>query len=177
MLRCPHRLLCHMTHRNFSIQVPLLGMMAIAVFVVAAALISSGSQAPAISLPNAGGALIADSAPAVAGGPNDIAFSGDFGRKEGPHSITGDVVVFTDASGALTLRLTEDFRTNVGSDTLVALRSADGEVISLGSLESESGQQDFALAADTDLTVWDEVLIWDNVADVAFGSAFLSSAE
>ena len=85
-------------------------------------------------------------------------------------------MVFTDDSGTQWLRLTDDFRTNLGSDTVVALRAADGEIVSLGQLQAESGQQDFALAEGTDLTIWDEVLIWDNAIDAAFGTAFLTES-
>ncbi len=156
-----------MTQRNFRTRVPLLGLLAIGILVIAAAIISSsGGEDTSTSL--------ADNA-SDAGVVDEVSFSGNFTRQEGPFSITGEVVVVTDATGTRILRLTDNFRTNVGSDVVVALRSADGEIRSLGPLTAESGQQDFAISEETDLTVWDEVLIWDNVGNVAFGSAFLTS--
>jgi len=168
-----------MTHKNFLTQVPLFAVLAISVLVIAAAILSSGGQTPSTPGAQSAGTLEGGEPTALTTevAAPEFEFTGDFVRKEeGSFTITGQVVVFTDDSGTQWLRLTDDFRTNLGNDTVVALRAADGEIVSLGQLQAESGQQDFALAEGTDLTIWDEVLIWDNAIDAAFGTAFLEES-
>lgn len=171
-----------MTQSKNLIRVPLLAVLAIAAFVIVAAIASSGggdstvdNASTSLSQPAALAADEADEADATEGSES-ATFAGDFVRKEGPFSITGDVLVFVDDAGNQILRLTDDFRTNVGGEVVVALRAQDGETVSLGALQAANGEQDYPLAESTDLTIWDEVLIWDNEADVAFGSAFLTES-
>lgn len=166
--------------KNLMTRVPLLALLAIAAFVIVAAVASSGGgesetaddASSSLSEP----AVLAEDEADATEELESATFAGDFVRKEGPFSITGDVLVFVDDSGNQILRLTDDFRTNVGGEVVVALRAQDGETVSLGELQSANGEQDYPLAEDTDLTIWDEVLIWDNEADVAFGSAFLTES-
>ena len=168
-----------MTQSKNLIRVPLLAVLAIAAFVIVAAIASSGGGDSTVDNASTSSsqpaALAADEADATEGSES-ATFAGDFVRKEGPFSITGDVLVFVDDAGNQILRLTDDFRTNVGGEVVVALRAQDGETVSLGALQAANGEQDYPLAESTDLTIWDEVLIWDNEADVAFGSAFLTES-
>lgn len=167
-----------MTHSLLLNRIPLFAMLATGLFVAVAAIASAG--APAVSFDTPARAEASFVAPAVQEATSstaDVAFAGDFVRKDGPISITGEVVVITDGTGGHTLRLTENFKVDRGRDQVVVLRSAEAETLTLGALQSAGGQQDYALPENVDFDVWDEVLIWDAELSFAYGTAFLEAAE
>ena len=93
--------------------------------------------------------------------------------EDGPFAITGQVVVFTNDLGQRTLRLQADFLTTRGPEQVVILRSESGQVVNLGQLQSIGGTQDYAIPGQLDLAEFNEVQIWDEQLNVAFGSASL----
>ena len=133
----------------------------------------TGGQAASLAVVDNSSALLAVPTITAQDVEQDTTFGGNFIRSSGSFTITGDVAAFVDDSGNQTLQLSEDFSTNEARGLIVALRSADGELRSLGPLAASTGQQDYALAEDTDFAVWDEVIIWNTEQNVAFGSAFL----
>lgn len=164
-----------MTHRLFT--VPILILLAVGTSVALAATALTGGQATSLAAVDNASAFL--EVPVIADqnteqdADQDATFGADFIRSSGSFTITGDVQVVADDSGNQRLQLGEDFSTNGARGLVVALRSADGELRSLGPLTAATGQQDYALDEDTDFTVWDEVVIWNTEQDVAFGSAFL----
>lgn len=172
------RLSGRMTQSLLSSRIPLLALFATAIVVVVAAIASTGSPDLTLNTSASTEALLAvEPGQEVTASLDDALFAGDFNRKDGPASITGEAVVVTDASGDLILRLSENFRIDRGRAQVVVLRSAEGETVTLGALQSVGGEQDYQLPADTDLTVWDEVVIWDDELNFAYGNAFLEVVE
>jgi hypothetical protein len=124
-----------------------------------------------------------DAAPAAVddsstpGGTPSVAMEFDGSFANGAHPTTGRAVVLGNGSEQRFLRL-EDFATDNGPDLNVYLvnSSAGGvaDVIDLGDLAGNIGDQNYEIPAGVDLTVYDEVVIWCVRFGVGFGSAALS---
>jgi electron transfer DM13 len=120
--------------------------------------------------------------PTASAGTNQLA-SGEFHR--GAHETKGVATVFQLADGKKILRLT-NFQTSNGPDVrvyLVAARDAKdndsvkkAELVDLGSLKGNIGDQNYDLPAGADLAKYGAVTIWCKRFGVNFGTAPLNSA-
>ncbi|WP_107656390.1 DM13 domain-containing protein [Nocardia suismassiliense] len=103
------------------------------------------------------------------------------------HQTSGSVVILQLPDGSRVLRL-EDLDTSDGPDLHVWLTDAevlegkagwfvfdDGSHTDLGSLKGNKGSQNYAIAADTDLSALTSVTIWCERFRVSFGAAQLQS--
>jgi len=103
----------------------------------------------------------------------------------GAHETKGMAAVFQLADGKKTLRLT-NFATSNGPDVHVYLVAAQdakdndtvtkAEVVDLGSLKGNIGDQNYELPANADLAKYHAVTIWCKRFSVNFGTAPLNSA-
>ena len=108
--------------------------------------------------------------------------SGQF--HSGAHETSGMAAVFQLAGGKKTLRLT-NFQTSNGPDVHVYLVAAadakdndtvtKAEVVDLGSLKGNIGDQNYDLPANADLAKYRAVTIWCKRFSVNFGTAPLNS--
>ena len=157
-----------MTLRQFFSRFTILG---IAIFGISAALIVAAStdQMAALELP-------AEQDAAAESVFDDIfdetVFAGSF-TGDSNFTVLGEAFVSGENLGQRTLTLSENFRTNRGPELVVNLRSASGEVWSLGTLQQTSGAQVLEIPGLIDLSVFNEVEIFDEQLSVAFGSAQL----
>ena len=106
-----------------------------------------------------------------------MTYSGTFvGVGDGIHDAQGTAKTIPLENGNSVLRL-EDFKSTNGPDLYVYLATDDraSEFVNLGSLKANNGNQNYDIPADTDLTKYDNVLIWCQAFGVLFGSADLSS--
>ena len=120
--------------------------------------------------------------PTAAAASNQLA-SGQF--HSGAHETKGMASVFQLADGKKTLRLT-NFTTSNGPDVHVYLVAAadakdsdtvtKAEVVDLGSLKGNIGDQNYELPANADLAKYRAVTIWCKRFSVNFGTAPLNSA-
>ena len=120
--------------------------------------------------------------PTSAAATNQVA-SGQF--HSGAHETRGMASVFQLADGKKTLRLT-NFATSNGPDVHVYLVAAadakdndtvtKAEVVDLGSLKGNIGDQNYDLPANADLAKYHAVTIWCKRFSVNFGTAPLNSA-
>src|SRR6185503_18897563 len=109
--------------------------------------------------------------------------SGQF--HSGAHETSGMAAVFQLAGGKKTLRLT-NFQTSNGPDVHVYLVAAadakdndtvtKAEVVDLGSLKGNIGDQNYDLPANADLAKYRAVTIWCKRFSVNFGTAPLNSS-
>lgn len=109
--------------------------------------------------------------------------SGQF--HSGAHETKGMATVFQLADNKKTLRLT-NFQTSNGPDVHVYLVAAPdakdndtvtkAEVVDLGSLKGNIGDQNYELPANADLSKYRAVTIWCKRFSVNFGTAPLNSA-
>lgn len=130
-------------------------------------------------------ALPAQQAPAVPGAraqqPQEqpaVVAEGRFVSKE--HETSGVARVLRLPDGSRVLRLA-DFATSDGPDVHVWLSDAapdaadgafdDGRYVKLGELKATSGNQNYAIPADADLTGLRSAVIWCDRFNVAFGAA------
>ena len=115
--------------------------------------------------------------PATSAASNKLA-SGQF--HSGAHETKGTATVFQLADGKKTLRLT-DFATSNGPDVHVYLvAAADAkdndtvsktDVVDIGTLKGNIGDQNYDLPANTDLSKYRAVTIWCKRFSVNFGTA------
>ena len=120
--------------------------------------------------------------PTASAATNQLA-SGQF--HTGAHETKGMATVFQLADGKKTLRLT-NFQTSNGPDVHVYLVAAadakdneavtKAEVVDLGSLKGNIGDQNYDLPANADLAKYRAVTIWCKRFSVNFGTAPLNSA-
>ena len=131
-----------------------------------------------------GDAGAADDAPTAEepAGPLALA-SGTFASRN-RYTTTGSATVFELPDGSRTLRL-EDFETTNGPDLYVYLTVADAadsdadldaDVVDLGDLRGNIGNQNYDIPADVDLERYDTVVIWCLRFTSSFGVADLSPA-
>lgn len=120
--------------------------------------------------------------PTASAATNQLA-SGQF--HSGAHETKGMATVFQLADNKRTLRLT-NFQTSNGPDVHVYLVAAadakdndtvtKAEVVDLGSMKGNIGDQNYDLPANTDLSKYRAVTIWCKRFSVNFGTAPLNSA-
>ncbi len=97
------------------------------------------------------------------------------GVGDGIHDAQGNALVIPLENGQKVLRL-EDFRSTNGPDLYVYLATDSGasDYVSLGRLKANIGNQNYDIPAGTDLSKYDNVLIWCKQFSVLFGSAELA---
>lgn len=102
-------------------------------------------------------------------------YSGGFvGVNDGIHNAEGVARVLPQADGSHILRL-EDFYSTNGPDLYVYLSTGKdaADIVNLGSLKANRGNQNYDIPAGTDLEKYDHVLIWCKPFSVLFGSAHI----
>ncbi len=124
------------------------------------------------------GEVVADSTATTAPTPVVSAVArGEFGGRT--HPSEGTVQVLTDGSEQRFLRFTE-FATDNGPDVDVYLSTAapdaeeqalDDDVVSLGDLKGNIGDQNYEIPPDVDLERYNTVVLWCVRFSVAFGTA------
>jgi hypothetical protein len=103
--------------------------------------------------------------------------SGNFiGVNDGIHNAEGAAKVITLDDGTSLLRL-ENFKATNGPDLYVYLATdkSASDIVNLGRLKGNIGNQNYPIPAGTDLTKYNTVLIWCKAFSVLFGSAQLAS--
>lgn len=102
-------------------------------------------------------------------------YSGIFvGVNDGIHNAEGTSIVLPLEGGGQVLRL-ENFKSTNGPDLHVYL-SVDKQAsnfINLGKLKANQGNQNYEIPVGTDLTKYNNVLIWCKPFSVLFGSSYL----
>jgi hypothetical protein len=95
----------------------------------------------------------------------------------GEHETSGKATVIRLAEGGAVLTLTE-FETSPGPDLRVYLATGGpnelGDVVDLGGLKGNKGDQQYELPASVDLKRHRTVVVWCRAFSVAFGSAKLA---
>ena len=91
------------------------------------------------------------------------------------HKTQGTAKIVNSEHENPVLRL-ENFKTTNGPDLYVYLATDDkaSEFVSLGRLQSSSGDQEYEIPEGTDLNKYNKVLIWCKAFSVLFGSAELN---
>jgi hypothetical protein len=98
------------------------------------------------------------------------------GFTAGEHATTGTALLIRLADGRQVVRL-EGFDTSDGPDVRVILASTDsgstsvGDYVQLGHLKATSGNQNYYLAAGTDVGKYRSIVIWCKRFNAVFGSA------
>ena len=104
-----------------------------------------------------------------------ISYSGSFvGIGDGIHDAQGDVFTVPLENENDVLRL-ENFKATNGPDLFVYLSTDENasDFINLGKLKASSGNQNYEIPNEIDLTQYNKVLIWCKAFGVLFGSAEL----
>ena len=102
-----------------------------------------------------------------------ISYAGTFvGVGDGIHDAQGDAYTIPLEDGSDVLRL-ENFKSTNGPDLYVYLSTdkSASEFINLGKLKASSGNQNYEIPNEVDLTDYNKVLIWCKAFGVLFGSA------
>lgn len=96
------------------------------------------------------------------------------GVDDGIHDASGMAKIIQTSRGEI-LRF-EDFHTTNGPDLYVYLSPTDSnsDIVDLGRLKGNVGNQNYLIPLGTDTTKYDTVLIWCKAFSVLFGSAKLS---
>jgi len=105
--------------------------------------------------------------------------SGKFiGINDGIHNAEGVVKVIALDDGTSVLRL-ENFKATNGPDLYVYLATdkSASDIVNLGRLKGNIGNQNYATPAGTNLTKYNTALIWCKAFSVLFGSAQLASSQ
>jgi hypothetical protein len=103
--------------------------------------------------------------------------SGNFiGVNDGIHNAEGIAKVIALDDGTSVLRL-ENFKATNGPDLYVYLASdkSASDIVNLGRLKGNIGNQNYPIPGGTDLTKYNIALIWCKAFSVLFGSALLAS--
>ena len=106
-----------------------------------------------------------------------MALSGVFvGVNDGIHNAEGNVKVIQVPEGTGTVLRLEDFKSTNGPDLYVYLSTdkSASDLVNLGRLKGNIGNQNYEIPSGTDLTKYDTVLIWCRAFSVLFGSAKLN---
>lgn len=106
-------------------------------------------------------------------------YGGTFvGVNDGIHNAEGVARVLPQNDGSQILRL-EDFYSTNGPDLYVYLSvdKAATDIVSLGQLKANRGDQNYDIPHGTDLTKYDHVLVWCKPFSVLFGSAQITPQE
>jgi hypothetical protein len=98
------------------------------------------------------------------------------GSGDGFHKAEGVAKVITPSDGKTFLRL-ENLKATNGPDLYVYLSTGKdvSDIVNLGRLKGNIGNQNYEIPAGTDLAKYDTVLIWCKAFSTLFGSAKLSS--
>lgn len=94
-------------------------------------------------------------------------FAGTFAGVMG-YDVVGDISVLNDGSEQRFLRF-ENFSTNNGPDLKVVLRAENGDLVNLGELQGNIGNQNYEIPVDVDLNVFNTVEIYCERFSVLFG--------
>mgnify|MGYP003575319327 FL=1 len=96
------------------------------------------------------------------------------GAGDGFHNAEGIAKVIQAADGTYILRL-ENFKATNGPDLYVYLSTdkSDNNIVNLGRLKGNIGNQNYPIPADTDLIKYKNALVWCRAFSVLFGSARL----
>jgi hypothetical protein len=99
------------------------------------------------------------------------------GAGDGIHNAEGVARVLNLEDGSSVLRL-EDFKVTNGPDLYVYLSADKGasDFVDLGRLKANAGNQNYEIPAGTDLSKYDNVVIWCKSFSVYFGGAQLTAA-
>jgi hypothetical protein len=111
---------------------------------------------------------------------------GSFTRVDAGHVGNGTATLFRDETGALILRLEDDFSVTNGPDLFIGLSGhpqprssaelhADG-YLQLEPLKGSRGSQNYLLPADLDLSAYQSVVIYCRAFSVLFSTAELTPA-
>ena len=103
--------------------------------------------------------------------------SGNFiGVNDGIHNAEGVAKIIALDDGTSVLRL-ENFRATNGPDLYVYLATdkSASDIVNLGRLKGNIGNQNYPIPTGTDLAKYNTVLIWCKAFSVLFGSAQLAS--
>ena len=106
-----------------------------------------------------------------------MSYAGAFvGVGDGIHDAQGDAFTIPLEDGSDVLRL-ENFQSTNGPDLYVYLSTDENasDFVNLGELKASSGNQNYEIPEDTDLTKYNKVLVWCKAFGVLFGSADLST--
>ncbi|SRR6266498_1090090 len=109
--------------------------------------------------------------------PQSKILIGNFvGAGDGFHNAEGISKVIRLDNGTEILRL-ENFKATNGPDLYAYLstNNTNAEIVNLGRLKGNIGNQNYVIPAGTDLTKYNTVLIWCHAFSVLFGSAQLST--
>ena len=110
---------------------------------------------------------------------NCMVSAGKFiGVNDGIHNAEGVVKVIALGDGTSVLRL-ENFKATNGPDLYVYLSTdkSASDIVNLGRLKGNIGNQNYAIPAGTNLTKYNTALIWCKAFSVLFGSAQLASPQ
>jgi len=106
-----------------------------------------------------------------------MSYAGEFvGVGDGVHDAQGDAYTIPLEDTSNVLRL-ENFKSTNGPDLYVYLSTDENasDFVNLGTLKASSGNQNYEIPDDTDLSKYNKVLIWCKAFGVLFGSAELST--
>ena len=106
-----------------------------------------------------------------------MSYVGEFvGVGDGVHDAQGDAYTIPLEDTSNVLRL-ENFKSTNGPDLYVYLSTDENasDFVNLGALKANSGNQNYKIPDDTDLSKYNKVLIWCKAFGVLFGSAELST--
>jgi hypothetical protein len=118
----------------------------------------------------------------VAGQEGDASrnmLSGNFiGVNDGIHNAEGIAKVVALNDGTSVLRL-ENFKSTNGPDLYVYLATdkSASDIVNLGRLKGNIGNQNYPIPGGTDLTKYNTALVWCKAFSVLFGSAQLASPQ
>ena len=106
-----------------------------------------------------------------------MSYAGAFvGVGDGIHDAQGNAYTIPLEDTSSILRL-ENFKSTNGPDLYVYLSTDENasDFVDLGTLKASSGNQNYEIPDDTDLSKYNKVLIWCKAFGVLFGSAELST--
>ena len=106
-----------------------------------------------------------------------MSYAGTFiGVGDGIHDAQGNAYTIPIEDESNILRL-ENFESTNGPDLYVYLATDDNasDIVNLGKLKANKGNQNYEIPEGTDLQKYNKVLIWCKTFSVLFGSAELSS--
>ncbi len=92
----------------------------------------------------------------------------------GRYSVSGGVTVVTDGNQRF-LSFDDTFASDNGPDLKVYLQSESGEIVDLGDLKGNIGDQNYEIPTDTDLDNFSNVVIWCERFSSGFGEATLAN--
>ena len=115
--------------------------------------------------------------PTINTAPNPLRTGSFVGNGDGIHNAEGIAKVIPLQDGSNILRL-ENLQVTNGPDLYVYLATdkSASDFVSLGKLKANNGNQNYNIPSETDLTKYDNVLIWCRPFSVLFGSAELALA-